>query len=97
MERDFDKIILRPIISEKSTALKEKGNVYCFEVHTDAAKHDNKNAIRKVYDVNVVKVNVINMQGKKKRKRFKEGKRKDWKKAYVKLKEGEKIETFEGV
>ncbi len=97
MEKVFDKIILRPVISEKSTALKNSGNIYCFEVHKDATKHDIKNVIKKVYEVNVMRVNVINIKGKKKRRRFKEGKRRDWKKAYVKLKEGEKIEIFEGV
>ena len=97
MEKDFDKIIFRPLISEKSTALRESRNVYCFEVHKDASKHDIKNAIKKVYDVNVMKVNVINVKGKKKRRRFKEGKRKDWKKAYVKLKKGEEINIFKGV
>ncbi len=97
MEKDFNKIILRPIISEKSTDLKEKGNFYCFEVHKDVSKLDIKDAIKKAYNVNVIKVNVMNIRGKRKRRRFVEGRRRDWKKAYVKLKEGEKIEIFEGV
>ncbi len=97
MEKSFDKIIIRPVVSEKSTALKDKNNVYCFEVHRDAGKHDIKNVINKVFEVNVRKVNVVNVKGKKKKKRFKEGRTKSWKKAYVKLKEGEKIDIFEGV
>ena len=97
MKWDFNKIILRSIVSEKSTDLKEKKNVYCFEVHKNASKLDIKSVIKNVYNVNVEKVNVMNIKGKKKRKRFTEGKRKDWKKAYVKLKKGEKIEAFEGV
>ena len=97
MEKNFDKIILKPIISEKSTALKDIGNIYCFEVHPDATKLDIKQVIQKVYEVHVEKVNVVNIKGKKKRRRFREGKRKDWKKAYIKLKKGEKIENIEGV
>ncbi len=96
MEKDFDKIILRPIVSEKCTLL-QGGNVYCFEVHPEATKHDIKNVFKKVYSVQITEVNVINIKGKVKRKRFKEGKRKDWKKAYIKLKQGEKLPMFEGV
>lgn len=97
MEKNFDKIILKPIISEKSTALREISNVYCFEVHKEATKHDIKNALQKVYEVNIIRVNIVNVKGKVKRRKFKEGKKRDWKKAYVKLKAGEKIEIFEGV
>lgn len=97
MEKDFNKVILRPVISEKSTALKDKGNIYCFEVHKEATKHDIKNFISKIYNVHIERINVMNVKGKIKRKRFQEGKKKDWKKAYVKLKKGEKIEIFEGV
>ncbi len=97
MEKDFDKIIFRPILSEKCTMLKDSVEVYSFEVHPDATKHDVKNVIQKVYNVKVDNVNMVNIKGKIKKRKLKEGKKRDWKKAYIKLKKGEKLAIFEGV
>ncbi len=97
MKQDIEKILIRPIITEKGTDLREKNNVYVFEVHRDVNKHQVKLAVEKIYGAKVEKVNIINVKGKVKRRRMIEGKRRDWKKAYVKLKKGEKLAIFEGV
>ena len=90
-------IIIRPIITEKSMRLKEEENKYTFEVHPKATKKDIKDAIEKLFNVKVEKVNTINVKGKRKRVGRYWTKKKDWKKAIVKLKEGYKIEFFESI
>lgn len=67
-------------------------NKYLFAVDKNATKVEIKNAIEEIYDVEVKKVNTMNMHGKKRRVRYKEGRRPDWKKAIVTLKEGNKID-----
>jgi large subunit ribosomal protein L23 len=89
-------IVLRPIITEKSTLLKDAGNQYMFEVQRDANKIEIKKAIEKLFKVKVVSVNIANMEGKKKRLGRFEGKKPDWKKAVVKLSPKDKITIFEG-
>ncbi|HOW55095.1 MAG TPA: 50S ribosomal protein L23 [Syntrophorhabdaceae bacterium] len=89
-------IILRPIITEKSTLLKEVGNQYIFEVQRSANKIEIKKAIEKLFKVKVLDVHVSNMEGKKKRLGRFAGKRSDWKKAIVKLGPKDKITIFEG-
>lgn len=92
------KIILRPIITEKSTFLKEKNREVCFEVEPRANKTEIRKAVEKLFKVKVERVRIQNKRGKKRKVGRFEGQRKDWKKAYVKLKEGEKmIEYFEAV
>ncbi|MFP4082002.1 MAG: 50S ribosomal protein L23 [Candidatus Aminicenantes bacterium] len=96
--KDPYQIILRPLITEKSTWLKEKNREICFEVHPQANKIEIKEAAEKLFKVKVQRVRIQKMRGKTRRVGRSEGKRKDWKKAYVKLKEGEKmIEYFEAV
>lgn len=97
MEKSIEQIIIRPIVTEKCTDIREAKNVYGFVVHKDATKHEVKNAVKKIYSVAVEKVNIMNVKGKTKRRRMVEGKQRDWKKAYVKLKQGEKLQIFEGV
>jgi large subunit ribosomal protein L23 len=89
-------IVLRPIITEKSTLLKDAGNQYIFEVQRDANKIEIKKAVEKLFKVKVVSVNISNMLGKKKRLGRFEGKKADWKKAVVKLSPKDKITIFEG-
>ena len=89
-------IILRPIITEKSTLLKEVGNQYIFEVQRSANKIEIKKAVEKLFKVKVLEVHVSNMEGKKKRLGRFTGKRSDWKKAIVKLGPKDKITIFEG-
>jgi large subunit ribosomal protein L23 len=89
-------IIRRPLITEKSTALKETQHSLCFEVHRDATKPEIKKAVETLFGVKVKDVRVANVHGKVKRQGRYVGRRPDWKKAYVVLKPGEKmIEFFE--
>jgi large subunit ribosomal protein L23 len=87
-------IVLRPIISEKMEYLKEAQRRYAFKVHPDANKLEIAQAVEVMYKVTVTGVNVMRKQGKKRRLRFQLGRRSDWKKAVVTLKEGEAIEYF---
>jgi len=91
-------IIKRPVITEKSTWLKEKNREVCFEVDPHANKIEIKQAVEQLFKVKVERVRVINKRGKERRVGRNVGRTKNWKKAYVKLKEGEKmIEYFEAV
>ncbi len=96
--KDPYKIILKPVITEKSTMLKEMNREVCFEVDPRANKSEIKKAAEKLFNVKVESVRIMNKRGKKRRVGRNEGRKKDWKKAYLKLKEGEKmIEYFEAV
>ena len=89
-------VIRRPLITEKSTLLKETQSSLCFEVHPDATKPEIKKAVETLFGVKVAAVRVANVHGKVKRQGRYVGRRSDWKKAYVVLKKGEKmIEFFE--
>lgn len=89
-------VIRRPLITEKSTGLKETQGTVCFEVHRDATKPEIKKAVESLFGVKVADVRVANMHGKVKRQGRYSGRRPDWKKAFVVLKKGEKmIEFFE--
>ena len=81
-------IILAPNVSEKATALADTQNQHVFSVVKDAKKAEVKKAIEKMFEVEVAEVKLLNMGGKLKRLGKNVGKRKDWKKAYVRLKEG---------
>ena len=88
-------IIHRPIITEKSTRLMDTDNKYIFRVDARANKMEIGEAVEKLFNVKVVGVTTMNVRGKPRRVRFgQEGKRSDWKKAIVKLKEGDSIELF---
>jgi large subunit ribosomal protein L23 len=89
-------IILNPIITEKSTTLQELGK-YCFKVNPRANKKEIMEAVRDIFSVEPVSCSIMNMKGKRKRERYKIGYTASWKKAIVTLKEGDKIEVFEGV
>jgi large subunit ribosomal protein L23 len=89
-------IIINPIITEKSTVLQEQGK-YCFKVNPRANKKEIMEAVKEIFHVDTVSCTVMNMKGKRKRERYKIGYTASWKKAIVTLKEGDKIELFEGV
>ena len=98
MRGDKYQIIRRPLLTEKSTWLKEENRELCFEVDIRANKLEIKRAVEELFKVKVERVRTQRVKGKKRRVGLKEGKKPDWKKAYVKLKEGEKmIEYFEAV
>ncbi len=90
-------IVKRPLLTEKSDRLRETDNQYCFEVAVGANKLEVKAAIESLFEVKVSSVRIQNRIGKAKRMGRFTGKRADWKKAIVTLKEGEVIELFEGV
>jgi large subunit ribosomal protein L23 len=75
----------------------EEHNTVVFQVDKRANKLQVKHAVEILFQVKVLRVNTLNMEGKKKRVRMREGKRPDWKKAYVTLREGDTITFFEGV
>lgn len=94
---DDRRILKAPLITEKSTLLREGGNLYCFEVASGATKVDVRRAVERLFGVKVESVRTIRVAGKTKRRGRLVGKTPDWRKAYVRLKEGEKpIEWFEG-
>jgi large subunit ribosomal protein L23 len=86
------KILLAPHITEKATMMGDKANQYVFKVASDANKSEIKSAVEKMFDVQVAAVQVLNVKGKQKRFGARMGSRKDWKKAYVKLKDGHDID-----
>lgn len=90
-------IIKSPVITEKSMAKTAEGNKVVFWVDPSANKRDIKTAVEKVFSVNVIDVNTQKVPGKVKRLGKFAGKRPTRKKAYITLKEGDKIEMFEGV
>ena len=86
-------VIRAPRVSEKTVRAQETSNQYAFEVATDATKADIKTAIEKLFDVKVSSVNVVNVKGKSKAFRYRNGRRGDWRKAYVTLAEGQSIDV----
>lgn len=86
------KVIVAPVISEKSTRVAELANQVVFKVANTATKKEVAAAVEKMFDVKVNGVQTLNMKGKTKRTRFGLGKRNDWKKAYVTLAEGQEID-----
>ena len=90
-------VIIAPAITEKGTVVGEKANQVVFRVRRDATKGAIRDVVEELFKVHVLKVRTSNFMGKKRRMGRSVGKRQDWKKAYVTLKEGDKIEFFEGV
>lgn len=95
--KDARDIIIAPIISENTMEQMQKANTYTFKVAKNANKVEIKNAVEEIFAVNVVKVNTMNVRGKKRRLGFHVGKKPDWKKALVKLAENDEIEIYEGL
>ena len=90
-------VIRRPLITEKTTTARESSTVVVFQVASDATKIDVKNAVEKLLGAKVQSVRTGIMHGKMKRQGRFTGQRSDWKKAWVRLKAGEKVpEIFEG-
>jgi len=86
------KVLLGPVISEKSAVIADASNQVTFKVATDATKPEIAKAVELLFEVEVEDVRVINMKGKRKRFGQLRGKRNDWKKAYVRVKEGQDID-----
>jgi large subunit ribosomal protein L23 len=92
---DKTRIIIRPIITEKTEQLKTDCNQYTFEVARRSNKVEIKKAMEKLFNIHVDKVRVMNYDGKPKRMGAFAGKRSNWRKAVITLKKGEKIESLE--
>ena len=90
------KVLLAPHVSEKSSRIADDGNQIAFKVTRDATKPEIQQAVELLFDVKVKAVSVVNMQGKKKRFGAIQGRRKNWKKAYITLEAGQDID-FLGV
>jgi len=88
-------VLLSPVVSEKSYGQIVE-NRYTFKVHPDAHKTQIRQAVEQLFDVSVVNVNIVKVQPKPKRRGQFRGIRPGWKKAIVQLKQGDKIEIFEG-
>ena len=95
MKPSLYRILIRPLLTEKMTALRESGNKVGFLVAPHANRLEIKKAVETLLKVRVDHVNVMNVSGKMKRMGRFAGKRSDWKKAIVTLKEGEKLDLFE--
>ncbi len=94
---DWHQVVIRPLVTEKGTRTSATLNAYPFQVHPDANKIEIKRAIQDIFDVKVEDVRVVTMRGKMKRLGRFVGRRSSWKKAFVKLAQGEKLELFENV
>ncbi|NIM14760.1 MAG: 50S ribosomal protein L23 [Candidatus Aminicenantes bacterium] len=96
MKLKYTDIIIAPLVTEKSTDLKDKERLLCFKVHKNSNKINIKKAVEELFKTEVESVRVMNFRGKEKRFGRYTGKRPSWKKAYVKLKKDAKmVEYFE--
>lgn len=90
-------IIRRPIVTEKGTVLRDENNQLLFEVDIRSNKSEIKKAVEKLFKVKVLSVHTQNRLGKRKRLGKFVGRRRNWKKAIVTLREGDRVDYFEGV
>ncbi|MEW6271371.1 MAG: 50S ribosomal protein L23 [Thermodesulfobacteriota bacterium] len=94
--KHYSQIIRSPLITEKGTLVNEQANQVLFKVARDANKVEIQQAVEQFFNVKVVKVRTVNVLGKTRRVGRSFGRRSDWKKAYVTLAEGQRIDFFEG-
>lgn len=90
-------LIIAPLITEKGTVANEKANQVIFKVRPEATKDKIRLVVEQMFKVTVLAVRTSNFLGKERRRGRVVGRKPDWKKAYVTLKEGDKIEFFEGL
>jgi large subunit ribosomal protein L23 len=88
----MSRILIGPVVSEKSTRVADQSQQIVFKVLRDASKPEIRKAVEKMFDVTVTRVQVTNVKGKVKRFGQTMGRRSDWKKAYVTLAEGSDID-----
>ncbi len=96
MATDYYRILEKPLVTEKSTMMQEQGNRVIFQVKRSANKMQIKEAVQSIFNVTVLDVNTINVKPKSRRMGRHVGLTKAWKKAIVLLKEGDRIDFFEG-
>jgi large subunit ribosomal protein L23 len=87
-------VLVRPIVTEKAVTKKDSDNTLCFEVHPDANKSEIKAAVEKLFKVKVADVRTSTFEGKIRRRGRYSGYVSDWKKAYVRLKPGQKMPEY---
>ncbi|MCC6625646.1 MAG: 50S ribosomal protein L23 [Deltaproteobacteria bacterium] len=97
MATSIYQVLKRPLVTEKTNALRETKNDYAFEVASDANKIEIRNAVQQLFGVKVKSVRTGIVRGKYRRTRKGIGQKPNWKKAVVTLHDGESIELFEGV
>ncbi len=97
MRKPLHDLIIRPLVTEKVTALRENHNQVALRVRIDANRLEIKRAVEATLNVKVARVNVMTVRGKLKRLGRYQSQRPSWKKAIIILKPGEKLELFEGV
>lgn len=90
------KVLLSPRMTEKTSRVGESSNQYVFKVTSDSNKTEIKKAVEKLFEVNVESVRIVNVKGKSKTFKLRPGKRSDWKKAYVRVQEGQVIDFLGG-
>ena len=95
MSLDARQVLIAPVVSEKSYSLIGE-NKYSFRVHDKAHKTQIRQAVEELFDVKVESVNVLKVRPKPKRRGLHKGRKPGWKKAVVELREGDRIEIFEG-
>jgi len=93
MKTELYKIIKAPYLTEKVSSIMGESNQYAFKVDINATKLQVKKAVEGYFSVDVENVNIIKVKGKTKRSRYRIRKKSDWKKAYVKLAQGQSIEV----
>jgi large subunit ribosomal protein L23 len=94
---NIESIIISPLVTEKGTIVGEKSNQVVFRIRPGASKDHIRSVIEDLFKVTVVKIRTANFLGKERRRGRTIGRRPNWKKAYVTLKEGDRIEIFEGL
>jgi len=91
---NIHEVIKRPIVTEKAVAKKDAEQTLCFEVHSEANKTLIRHAVEKLFKVKVADVRTATTEGKLRRRGRSSGYRSDWKKAFVKLKKGQKMPEY---
>ena len=94
---NMEGMVLSPLVTEKRTFVSEKSNQVVFRIRPGASKDQIRNVIEDLFKVTVIKVRTANFLGKERRRGRTVGRRPNWKKAYITLKEGDRIEIFEGL
>lgn len=92
-QKHLYQVLLAPRMTEKSVGLAESSNQYVFKVAKSATKQDIKQAVETLFEVKVDRVQTVNMKGKQKNFSRRAGKRSDWKKAYIRLAEGQSLDA----
>jgi len=93
----IEQVLIKPLLTEKSSIVTENANRYVFKVQPKANKYQIKDAVEKMFDVKVVNVKTAVLPGKVKKAGKGYNKTSNWKKAYVQIAEGQKLELFKGI